>query len=63
VTRGQLDFEWHHLMGKLQRRAAVDHRRQVALQPRSHPLFRVRAGTVESWEAAGGLVQRTESPE
>lgn len=51
VTRGQLDYEWRHLMRKLKTR---DPKRRVALagvkKPLSHPLFRVVRGGVASWE-------------
>ena len=51
VTRGQLDFEWRHLLKKLRRRGD---RRTPAVRgthPRAHPLFRIRRGDVEAWEA------------
>ena len=51
VTRGQLEFEWHHLIGKLQRR---DPRWRAQLAtvklPQAHPLFRVVRGNVAQWE-------------
>jgi hypothetical protein len=51
VTRGQLDYEWEHLLAKLARR---DPARRSALasvvRPRAHPLFRVVPGAVEAWE-------------
>jgi hypothetical protein len=51
VTRGQLDYEWRHLMAKLRRR---DPKRAATLaqveRPRAHPLFRVVAGAVAPWE-------------
>ena len=50
-TEGQVRFEWHHLMHKLQRReprlfaelATVSH-------PESHPLFHIAPGEVRDWE-------------
>jgi hypothetical protein len=55
ATRGQLTFEWSHLMRKLKTR---DPERFAELssirQPRPHPLFRVVAGGVESWEKGPG---------
>ena len=51
VTRGQLDFEWHHLLAKLEVRAPA--RREECLQagaPSPHPLFRVVPGAIEEWE-------------
>ena len=51
VTRGQLEFEWDHLMRKLTTR---DPRWRAQLTgvrtPRAHPLFRVVAGGVAKWE-------------
>ena len=51
VTRGQLDYEWQHLMAKLRSR---DPARAAALgdvrRPRAHPLFRVVPGDVAPWE-------------
>ncbi|HYV98277.1 MAG TPA: pyrimidine dimer DNA glycosylase/endonuclease V [Gemmatimonadaceae bacterium] len=51
VNRGQVAFEWQHLLAKLRRRDAElfsllhDMRR-----PAAHPLFRTRPGPVETWE-------------
>ena len=51
VTRGQLEFEWRHLLAKLARREPRRHARLEAVQrPRTHPLFRIVPGPVESWE-------------
>jgi hypothetical protein len=51
VTRGQVEFEWNHLMSKLAKRDPV---RQAMLKkvkrPAVHPLFRVVPGDVEGWE-------------
>ena len=51
VTRGQIEFEWLHLMEKLRAR---DPRWQARLAnvkaPKPHPLFRVVRGTVAEWE-------------
>ena len=51
VTRGQLTLEWRHLMAKLRVR---DPARANALamlrRPRAHPIFRVVAGDVATWE-------------
>ena len=51
VTRGQLDFEWRHLLAKLEARAPAW--REQCLHPDApslHPLFRVISGAVEEWE-------------
>ena len=51
VTSGQLDYEWAHLMSKLQARNSMFHRKwQATTTPEPHPMFEVRAGQVESWE-------------
>ena len=51
VRRGQLDYEWQHLMRKLKARDPARARllRSVT-RPQAHPLFRVVAGPVEAWE-------------
>ncbi|MDQ7840847.1 MAG: pyrimidine dimer DNA glycosylase/endonuclease V [bacterium] len=51
VTRGQLEFEWRHLMEKLRtrdpkRRAQFAH----VKRPLPHPLFRPVPGAVAQWE-------------
>ena len=52
VTRGQLKYEWAHLVRKLENRAPswLPHVQGVA-HPEPHPLFRVVAGGVANWEA------------
>jgi hypothetical protein len=51
LTRGQLEYEWEHLLRKLSVRSPAQHRRWRSLQlPECHPLFRCRAGDIESWE-------------
>lgn len=51
VTRGQIDYEWQHLLVKLAKRDPVLHSRfQTVRRPEPHPLFRIKAGAVESWE-------------
>lgn len=51
VTRGQIEFEWRHLMEKLRTR---NPRWKAALEsvkcPQQHPLFRVRRGGKAEWE-------------
>ena len=51
VTRTQLDFEWRHLLAKLEARAPhwLEECRQVDAPP-PHPLFRVVPGGIEEWE-------------
>ena len=50
-TRGQLDFEWRHLLSKLERRdpQRFSQLRDLA-SPEPHPLFRIVPGAVRSWE-------------
>ena len=51
VTRGQLDFEWHHLMAKLEARAPERWRTMSASDAVvPHPLFRMVPGEVADWE-------------
>lgn len=58
VTRGQLDYEWEHLMKKLASRNPALHQKWCSedrIVP--HQLFVVRAGPVAPWErteAEGG---------
>ena len=57
VSRGQLSFEWAHLMKKLavRDRAWLLELEQVK-RPFSHSLFRVVPGPVESWERDASVV-------
>jgi hypothetical protein len=58
ATLGQLEIEWKHLRAKL---AVRDRTRLSSLgvsRPQPHPLFRIVAGEVASWEA-GGRRRRT----
>lgn len=50
VNRGQLQFEWRHLLEKLRGRAATHYHAERLRHPRAHPLFRIRRGDVEDWE-------------
>lgn len=49
-TRGQIAFEWRHLMAKLRRRAPACARRWRGVKPQPHPLFRIVPGKVRAWE-------------
>ena len=42
VTPAELDDEWRHLLGKLQRRSPQLYQALRKTRPRAHPLFRVR---------------------
>jgi hypothetical protein len=51
VTRGQLAYEWRHLMGKLAKRSPALYKKLVSVKrPACHHLFRSRAGPVAAWE-------------
>jgi pyrimidine dimer DNA glycosylase len=55
VTKGQLEFEWTHLMQKLRVRAPEKYRQLARLDrdPDAHPSFRVVRGEVAVWEKGG----------
>jgi hypothetical protein len=51
VTSGQIDYEWSHLMAKLERRNPGHHRKWKSTSaPDRHPLFELRSGGIEPWE-------------
>lgn len=50
VARGQLEFEWAHLLRKLRARAPAVYRAVRAMRPTAHPIFRVTTGPVSDWE-------------
>jgi hypothetical protein len=51
VTSGQVMYEWQHLLEKMSNRnPALYEKWQNIEKPKCHPLFRVKAGGVESWE-------------
>ena len=52
VPQGQLDFEWDHLVRKLEMRAPEWLEAQRSASRRVHPLFRVVSGGVADWERA-----------
>lgn len=59
VSRGQLQYEWEHLLAKLRRRSPAVWRKWArAPVPDAHPLFRVRRGSVEAWERAPAVPGR-----
>ena len=54
VTRGQLRYEWEHLLRKLETRNAAWYARALEVKrPRAHPCFVVVPGRVEGWERVG----------
>jgi hypothetical protein len=53
VTRGQVEYEWQHLMKKLSLRDPQRGNRFIRTRrPEVHPLFRIVPGGVEHWERA-----------
>ena len=51
VTRGQIEFEWLHLMQKLRARDPQWQARLARVKaPKPHPLFHIVRGTVAQWE-------------
>ena len=51
VTRGQLAYEWQHLLEKLRARSTEQYERLRDLHtPDAHPLFMVIDGDVAPWE-------------
>lgn len=51
VTNGQIEYEWSHLMQKLEIRNPVFfHKWKVVNIPEPHPLFEVVEGAIASWE-------------
>lgn len=51
VTRGQVQYEWQHLIRKMSLRDVSKHARYKQIVfPDVHPIFTVMDGDVESWE-------------
>ncbi|MBF0237266.1 MAG: DNA lyase [SAR324 cluster bacterium] len=51
VTKGQILYEWKHLLTKLYQRDATQYGKiQVILEPECHPIFREIPGDIEQWE-------------
>lgn len=51
VTRGQLEYEWTHLLNKLRVRSPELFRKVKSAEPgRPHPLFRAVRGPIAKWE-------------
>ena len=51
VTRGQIQYEWRHLMAKLAMRDPEwRDRLERVVRPQPHPLFRIVRGGPEAWE-------------
>lgn len=59
-TRGQLEFEWSHLLRKLRQRSPAQFRKLRGLtRPRAHPQFRLKPGPIASWEKGATKSRRT----
>lgn len=54
ATRGQLGYEWSHLLRKLRERAPEVYRVARMAEPEAHDLFQLVAGLVAEWEVLGG---------
>lgn len=51
VTSGQMDYEWSHLLAKLQARNPLIYQKwRETIRPEPHPMFEVVAGPMEPWE-------------
>jgi hypothetical protein len=51
VSRGQLEFEWQHLLKKVKTRDPQWYARIKGVKnPQAHPLFQVVRGHIASWE-------------
>ncbi|GAB3553139.1 pyrimidine dimer DNA glycosylase/endonuclease V [Noviherbaspirillum agri] len=51
VQRGQMEYEWKHLLAKLQVRSPEVYEVQRTIStPDAHPLFYVVPGGIEAWE-------------
>jgi hypothetical protein len=60
ATRGQLAYEWKHLLRKLRGRSPALHARwRKARRPEPHPLFAVVPGEMECWERKAVAVRRS----
>ena len=49
-TTGQLDYEWGHLLAKLEQRDPARWQSTRGRKPEAHPLFRLVPGPVRDWE-------------
>jgi hypothetical protein len=64
VSRGQLLYEWSHLLTKLRRRSPSLWRKWARVtMPDVHPLFRIRSGPVAPWERRTPRKSRPTDPQ
>lgn len=58
VTRGQLEYEWEHLLGKLSIRDPERYQRwRLLRRPECHPLMNCTRGPIASWEKARSQIK------
>ena len=58
-TRGQLLFEWHHLLSKLRKRSPdIFAGLRTIREPECHPLFEIIPGEVKDWEKGHQNVEK-----
>ena len=50
ASAGQMEFEWQHLLRKLEARSPAAFEQWRGRQPCCHPLFLLQPGPVASWE-------------
>ena len=51
VTKGQIEYEWNHLIKKLQHRDPLKYDQILAVKTiMPHPIFKIIPGGVEDWE-------------
>lgn len=51
ATRGQVGFEWAHLLAKLSSRSLLIYDKwHHTIDPEPHPIFCITPGQIESWE-------------
>jgi hypothetical protein len=56
VRKGQLEFEWCRLLGKLRTRAPEQYKvNKTLIRPKPHPLFQIAPGGREKWERVDTL--------
>jgi hypothetical protein len=50
LTRGQMEYEWQHLLRKCRARSTDHYQSMRGLEPKCHPLFRIVPGGIAAWE-------------
>lgn len=49
-TTGQLEYEWEHLLRKLEDRSPDLWRELKRIEPEAHPMFTMKDGQIREWE-------------